>query len=110
MYYYARASSILKKTKVKSKKPDEAPNNIEYALLKKINEFEESLKDSLKNYSPTIIANYAYNLCRIFNEFYHDSTVIAHEKEGFKIDIINSFRKVLGKSLWLLGIEALEEM
>ena len=60
--------------------------------------------------NPSLIANYSFELCKLFNEFYHSSQVIGSGREEFLIYLIKSFKEVLSKSLYLLGIETLEEM
>jgi arginyl-tRNA synthetase len=111
LYTYARASSILKKAKTKQK-------NIylgeleqkEIDLIKKLEQFPEAVLKAHKNLSPSIIANYSYQLCQIFNEFYHACPVIGSKKQMFRLNLVESLRIVLKNSLFLLGIETLEKM
>ncbi|MGA2130168.1 MAG: arginine--tRNA ligase [Candidatus Pacearchaeota archaeon] len=112
MYSYARASSIIKKSK-KSLKDFEIGEleEKETELVKKLSEFSEVVHNSYKNLNPSLIANYALQLSQTFNEFYHTCKVIgSEEKESFRIALVESFRNVLKNALWLLGIETLEEM
>jgi arginyl-tRNA synthetase len=110
-YSYARASSIIKKSKIKlnSKTPEEF-QEAEIKLIKKISEFPEIVDKSRKNLSPSIIANYSFQLAQSFNEFYHACPVIGKENESFRISLVEAFRKTLKKSLYLLGIQVMEEM
>ena len=112
-YSYARASSILKKSKIKSIQIKEfkelEPKEI--GLIKKLSEFQRLAQKAGNELNPTIIANYAYELAQIFNEFYHTCPVIGSKnKEVFRLKLVQSFRQVLENSLYLLGIDVLEEM
>jgi arginyl-tRNA synthetase len=112
LYSYARASSILKKSKIKITKLFKIKNieNKELELCKKLLEFSEIVENSYKNLNPSLIANYSYQLSKIFNEFYHECPVINSENENFRISLVESFRIVLKNSLNLLGISVVEEM
>ena len=112
-YSYARASSILKKAKTKSTqiKNFEKLESKEIELAKKLSFFPEIVTNSANSLNSTIIANYTYELAQIFNEFYHECPVIgSKEKEVFRLKLVKAFRQVLKNSLYLLGIETLEEM
>ena len=109
-YSYARASSILKKTKNNDKFEiyDLEPKEIE--LSKKLLEFREVILASYRNLSPSLIANYSYQLAQIFNEFYHACQVIGSKQESFRLALVEAFRQILKNSLKLLGIKTLEKM
>ena len=110
-YSYARASSILKKTKKRKMEfiiKELEPKEIE--LVKKLAQFQEVVLNSYNTLNPSLIANYSYQLAQIFNEFYHTCPVIGSGQEGFRLALVESFRQVLKNSLNLLGIEAVEEM
>lgn len=110
-YSYARASSIIKKAG-KTRKNAEIPelSKSEFELIKKILGFPEIVQHAAKSLSPNEIANYSFSLAQRFNEFYHSSKVIGSDEESFKLELVESFRKVMKSSLSLLGIEVLEEM
>jgi arginyl-tRNA synthetase len=111
LYSYARASSILRKIKNKNKNLkvlDLSPSEI--SLIKKIQDFPEIVKKSYRELAPNLMANYCYELAKIFNEFYHSHQVIGSAEEGLRLKIIYSFKNVLKKSLNILGIQELEEM
>jgi len=110
LYSYARASSILKKTKNKNKFKIFDLENKEVELVKKLLQFQEIVLNSYKSLNPSIIANYTYQLAKIFNEFYHTCPVIDSKQEEFRLALVESFRQVLRSSLKLLGIKTLEEM
>ncbi|MCK5449497.1 arginine--tRNA ligase [Candidatus Pacearchaeota archaeon] len=110
LYSYARASSILKKVKNKKTIKILDLKDTEIKLLKKINSFEDTITKAYENLAPNLIANYAFELSQIFNEFYHDCPVLGSIEEGFRLKLVNAFRITLKKSLDLLGIDVLEEM
>ncbi|PIN78145.1 arginine--tRNA ligase [Candidatus Woesearchaeota archaeon CG10_big_fil_rev_8_21_14_0_10_34_12] len=110
-YSYARASSILKKAKKGKQNPTFSTlEKSEIALIKEILTFKEIVKSAEKHLSPSLIANYSFNLAKTFNEFYHECPVINSENEAFRLRLIEAFRSVIKNSLYLLGIDVLEEM
>ena len=111
LYSYARASSILKKLKKIGEKYslDEIEEK-EVALVKKLSDFKGVVLKSFNELNPSLIANYAYQLSRAFNDFYHACPVISSERESFRVDLVISFKQILNNSLYLLGIEPLERM
>ncbi|MBT7087618.1 arginine--tRNA ligase, partial [bacterium] len=60
--------------------------------------------------NPSIVAHYTYELAQIFNEFYHSCQVVGSREEPFRIALVKAFKIVLGSSLYLLGIEPIDEM
>ena len=111
-YSYARANSVLKKSRKKKNSKPAIPeiNEQEHLLLLKISKFPEVVEKVAERMNPAIMANYSYELAKLFNEFYQGNRIIGDEKEEFRLGLIDSFRKVLEKSLHLLGVEVMEEM
>jgi arginyl-tRNA synthetase len=111
LYSYARASSILQKYKGKEKESSlNSLEDKETFLIKKLSEFIGTIRKAYASLNPSLLSNYVYSLCQIFNEFYHACPVINSEKEKFRIELVKAFRQILGNSLYLLGIEPLEKM
>lgn len=111
LYSYARANSIIKKTKSSSSKNYFGElEEKEISLIKKLSEYEEIIKKAYTNLNPSLIANYSYQLAQTFNEFYHACPVAKSDKKNFRISLVKSFMQVLKNSLNLIGIETLEEM
>ncbi|MEN9625993.1 MAG: hypothetical protein RL557_321 [archaeon] len=110
-YAYARASSIMKKSKKKAKHtiPQELTEK-EAALIKKIAQFLIEIKRAEEKLDPSIIAHYAYHLAQLFNEFYHTTKVIDSEEEAFRLKLVDAFRTTMKNALYLLGIEVMDEM
>ncbi len=111
LYSYARASSILRKTKNKNKLliPDEF-NPKEIKLIKKLKEYPLIIEKAFEMLNPSIIANYSFQLSQAFNEFYHDCQVIGEKEESFRLALVEAVRQVIKNSMNLLGIDVLEEM
>ena len=110
LYSYVRANSILKKSKIKIKISVKEITDKEFLLIKKISYFNETLVKAAEHANPSLIANYLFDLAQLFNEFYHSSQVINSEREEFLLGLVMSFKKILSKGLYLLGIETIEEM
>jgi arginyl-tRNA synthetase len=111
LYSYARATSLLEKSK--STEKYELPKKLEEKeidLVRHLSLFPEVAREAGDNLNPSIVADYAYKLCKIFNEFYHSSKVIGSEDESFKLALIEAFRQILKNSLSLLGISPLSRM
>ncbi|VVB82648.1 Arginine--tRNA ligase [uncultured archaeon] len=111
-YSYARACSIIKKAGKfnKSKIKIQNLNSSENNLVKKISEFPEVVELAQKDLNPALIANYSFELAQKFNEFYHSSPVIGDKSEAFRLMLVDAFRTTIKNSLYLLGIEVLEQM
>ncbi len=111
-YSYARASSIIKKSKnfnkIKSKKNKLTKQEIE--LIKLISNFPQTVQDAGKQMNPALIATYSHELAKAFNEFYQSCRVIGDKSEGFRLRLVDAFRTTLHNALHLLGIEVMEEM
>lgn len=112
-YSYARANSILKKSKIKNKTGNfkiELLYPAEIELIKKLSQFKEVVLKACETLNPSLIAHYSYQLAQNFNEFYHSCPVVDSREEEFRINLIKSFMQVLENSLDLLGIDVIGEM
>ena len=114
-YAYARISSIIKKYN----KP--LPKTIDFSLLnkkeeieliKKLSIFPEIVEKVSVELRPNIVANYAYELAKQFNEFYHIHNILKEKEEIKKARLLlaDCVRQTIKNSLNLLGIEVLERM
>ncbi|MDA3837218.1 MAG: arginine--tRNA ligase [Nanoarchaeota archaeon] len=110
-YSYARASSIMRKAGEKPEViyPEELEDK-EAELILKINEFKKVVADAYRTMNPALVANYAYKLSQVFNEFYHSCSVIDSIYKGLRLELTDSFRQVLKNALNLLGIQVIEVM
>jgi len=110
-YSYARASSILRKSKARiSKVKVISLNDKEIELAKKLLEFKDIVKQVYYKSDPSLLANYSFQLSKVFNEFYQSCPVLESKERNQRLGIVEAFRIIQGLSLKLLGIDALEEM
>ena len=118
-YAYTRSRSILRKADEKgfdfrnNKVTSLEITTKEIELIKNIHRFEDTLFDAAENLSPAIIANYAYDLAKEFNQFYHELPILKEENEeirNFRIRLAETVGKIIKQSLELLGINVPERM
>ena len=114
LYSYARAQSILRKAEYKrSKKLDIVNvNDYEKRLVSELARFPLVVEHAYDNLAPNSVANYSYELAKVFSEFYHNCTVIGAEdgKEQFRLKLVDSFSQTIKNALELLGINVIKEM
>ena len=118
-YTYARIRSILRKAaaegiNIPAALADAMPlNEKEIELIQKLNEFGAAVEQAGKDYSPSGIANYCYELTKAFNQFYHDYSILGADTEDEKIVrlvLAQNVGKTLKNGMALLGIEVPERM
>ena len=118
-YTYARVRSILRKAAAQglalpASLPDDAPLNAkEISLIQKLSDFAAAVAQAGKDYSPSGIANYCYELTKEFNQFYHDYSILNADSEAEKITrlvLAKNVAKVIKNGMSLLGIEVPERM
>ena len=114
-YTHARIRSILRK----AQDTPNALNNTstlnakEIELIQKMNEFPSAVEQAGKDYSPSGIANYCYELTKEFNQFYHDYSILnaeSDEAKNVRLMIARNVAKTLKNGMALLGIEVPERM
>lgn len=118
-YTYARIRSILRKAEAEgitlpTALTDNMPlNDKEKDLVQKMNDFGAAVEQAGKDYSPSGIANYCYELTKEFNQFYHDYSILGADTQDEKIVrlvIAANVGKTLKNGMALLGIEVPERM
>ena len=115
-YTYARIRSILRKSEkgiVKSEEFATALNEKEVELIQKMSEYGAAVEQAGKDYSPSGIANYCYELTKVFNQFYHDYSILNEPDENIKamrLVLARNVAKIIKNSMALLGIEVPERM
>jgi arginyl-tRNA synthetase len=110
LYSYARASSIIRKSKQPDKFKIKNLEKPELELSIKLSHFSDVVLSAYGQLNPALIANYVYETCHLFNEFYHACPVIGDDNEPFRLALVEAFRKVTKNATNLLGIEVLDEM
>ena len=116
-YTYARTRSIGRKAAEAGAKTEfTAPESIsekECNIIRMLNEFPAVVRQAGTDYSPSGIANYAYELAREYNQFYHDYSILREENEetkAFRLLLTDNVGKVIKTAMNLLGIEVPERM
>ena len=118
-YTYARIRSIMRKAEAEgivlpSVLPDTLPlNEKEVQLIQKLNSFEAVVEQAGKDYSPSGIANYCYELTKDFNQFYHDYSILnaeSGEAKTLRLALAKNVAKTIKNGMQLLGIEVPERM
>lgn len=118
-YTYARIRSILRKADAEGQSvptslaSDIPINDKEIELIQKMNEYASVVLQAGKDYSPSGIANYCYELTKEFNQFYHDYSILNAEDEKQKIVrlvLAKNVAKIIKNGMRLLGIEVPERM
>lgn len=118
-YTHARIRSILRKSAEKgieyaaSPLPKVELSAKEIRLIKLLNTFPAKIAEGAQAYSPAVIANYAYDLAKEFNQYYHDTPILKEENEDvlkMRLVLIDTLSAVLRKAMGILGIELPERM
>ena len=115
-YAYARIRSVLRKSDEQI--PDKLPEGVivnekEQNLIQKLADFRTAVQQAGTDYSPSVIANYCYELVKEFNQFYHDYSIL-HEPDAksraLRLVLSANVAKVIRTGMSLLGIEVPERM
>ncbi len=116
-YTYARIRSILRKAEEAGIDTTTLPNvplaQKEIDLIQKISEYANAVAQAGKDYSPSGIANYCYELTKAFNQFYHDFSILGADNEDqkkFRLVLAANVAKTIKNGMALLGIEVPERM
>jgi len=114
-YTYARIQSILRKadaidstlitlTSIEEKEKE---------IIKYLMEYPNVIQQAAAQYSPALIANYSYDLVKLFNSFYQNISILGEEdqlRKNFRVLLSQQVSKVLKQSTGLLGIDVPERM
>lgn len=119
-YSYTRTASVKREATSRNIQPlkmedkiEEVIADSEKALVKTLYKYPALLHEAIYSYNPSIIANYAYEVARDYNRFYHDCKILIADKpflSAARLAISNITGQTLKKCLDLLGIEVPERM
>lgn len=118
-YTYARIQSVLRKAESEAIDiPVTLPTNIEINekeqnLIQLLFDFAEVVTQAGKDYNPSAIANYTYDLVKEYNQFYHDYSILHEENKDVKVlrlVLSATIGKVIKSAMGLLGIEVPDRM
>ncbi|MBR1517752.1 MAG: arginine--tRNA ligase [Bacteroidales bacterium] len=118
-YTYARIRSIIRKA-VEEQRLDlsqpvasEALNGKEKEVIKSLHDLPSVIAQAAESYSPAMIANYAYDLCKNFNSFYQDTPILREENvqsKCFRVQLCQMVANAIRNTMDILGIQVPERM
>ncbi|MEE3406325.1 MAG: arginine--tRNA ligase [Candidatus Cryptobacteroides sp.] len=117
-YTHARICSILRKAEEQgiafaSVPQDVEPSAKEVRLVKLMGLFPEKVAEAGSALSPAVIANYAYDLAKEFNQYYHDTPILKETDSkvlAYRLVLIGTIARILVKAMGILGISLPERM
>ena len=117
-YTHARIKSILRKAQAQGIDWTSLSENVELnpkevRIIKILNNFPNKIAEAGEAHSPAIVANYAYELAKEFNQYYHDTPILREENKAvlaFRLQLIELIARVLTKAMDILGIKLPERM
>ena len=117
-YTHARIKSILRKAAEKGLELCAIPSEVELSpkeirLIKLLDMYPDKVAEGGQAHSPAVIANYAYDLAKEFNQYYHDTPILREENQDLlrsRLALLSCVAKVLVKAMDILGIRLPERM
>ena len=116
-YTYARIRSVLRKAAEQGMtiEPYAAvrPGEREVTLIQRLADYPSVVQEAGRSYAPSIIANYAYDLVKEYNQFYHDCAIMREEDtalRSLRLALSETTAKVVRSAMGLLGIQVPERM
>jgi arginyl-tRNA synthetase len=114
-YTYARIQSLQRKSNHEGSKDwsDVVPNEEEITLIKALLEFPDTIEKAATNLSPARVANYAYDLVKKYNSFYHNNSILHAGDEktiAFRLTLSKTVGEVIKESMNCLGIQVPDRM
>jgi len=114
-YTHARIKSVMSRAGVDyaDKIDTQELSAVERDLIVILTQFPVIISDAAKGFSPAVIANYIYELAKIYNKFYHEKSILQAEDESlkkFRLQLSAASAKVISRGMGLLGIEVPERM
>ena len=116
-YTYARIRSLLRKADEQGAAHTDftavVPCDREITLIQKLADFPSTVSEAGRSYSPAVIANYAYDLVKTYNQFYHDCTVLGEAdpaKRSLRLTLSQATADVVERAMSLLGLRVPQRM
>lgn len=116
-YTYARIRSVMRRSVEAGMNiipfSDVIPNEHEITLIQTLADFPSLVQEAGRSYSPALIANYAYDLVKQYNQFYHECQILKEENEAvrsLRLTLSDVTAKVVERAMGLLGIRVPERM
>ena len=115
-YTYARIQSVLRKSQITNRQSQIANqplNEKEIALIQRLTDYPNAVKQAGDEFSPAVLCNYAYALAQEFNSFYHDYSILNEadeQKRNLRLLLSAEVAKAIKHAMALLGIEMPDRM
>ena len=116
-YTYARIRSVLRKAKEEGMTVTDysnvVPGEREITLIQALADFPSVVEAAGQSYSPALIANYVYDLVKLYNQFYHDCSILKESDEAvrsLRLTLSDQTARVVATGMKLLGINVPERM
>lgn len=118
-YTHARICSVIAKANEngiklgKTIKPDSMFNEKELNIIQIVHRFPETVQSAAQAHNPAFVANYAYELAKEYNQFYHDFSILKETNadiQQMRLMLSAEVGKVIKRAMWLLGIDVPEKM
>ncbi|OYX95030.1 MAG: arginine--tRNA ligase, partial [Sphingobacteriia bacterium 35-40-5] len=115
-YTHARIRSVLAKADYKTRILSN--HSLELTILERelivnLSKYPDVISAAAKEYSPAHIANYVFELAKLFNKFYHEESILKAEDtsvRNFRLDLAAATASVVNKGMALLGIRVPSRM
>ena len=114
-YTYARIRSVLRRAGDydAAAAARALPGEKETALIQRLADFPSVVSEAGRTYSPALVANYCYDLAKLYNQFYHDCPILKEEDgelRNMRLMLSHAVARTLRTATGLLGIEMPERM
>lgn len=115
-YTHARIKSVLRKGSEEVLEDAGVPHELvesERDLIQAMSNYPRIIESAALEYSPALIANYTYDLAKLFNKFYHEESILKAENTAvkkFRLELAEAAAKIIAGSMLLLGISVPERM
>ncbi len=116
-YTHARISAVIRKAGDDLPAMQETVNialaDVEREIIIQLSEYENVIRSAADKYDPSEVANYVYNLARLYNKFYHEHPILTaptEEEKIFRIALSKQTGAIIRKAMKLLGIDVPEKM
>lgn len=114
-YTHARIKSVMSRAGIDyaDKIDIQELSSVERDLIVVLTQYPAIISEAAKEFSPAVIANYIYELAKVYNKFYHEKSILQAEDDRlkkFRLQLSSASAKVISKGMGLLGIEVPERM
>lgn len=113
LYNYARINSILNKSNYELNDNINLNNSLEKLIIKKLYDFKDIIKETVKTSESVILTKYLNDLCSLFSRYYEEVNILKEEDNVIKnsrLLLLNSIKIVIENSSAILGINTIEKL